>query len=88
MALGELIIRSKKAKRDITDDAWSRYANNDDNLPDWFVQDERRHNQKQLPITKVRHSSSTKPGPMLTNVRRLIETGFQKKKPAGSSGRT
>jgi AdoMet-dependent rRNA methyltransferase SPB1 len=54
LALGSMMIHSKKAKRDITDDFWSRYVSNDDNLPDWFVEDERRHYRKELPITKVR----------------------------------
>ena len=54
LALGSMMIHSKKAKRDITDDSWCRYVSNDDNLPDWFVEDERRHYRKELPITKVR----------------------------------
>lgn len=29
-----------------------RYTNNDEDLPGWFVSDERKHNRKQLPITK------------------------------------
>ena len=44
--------------RDITDAAWCRFAANDENLPDWFVEDERRHYRKELPITKVISSSS------------------------------
>ena len=48
-----MIIQSRKAKRDISDDGWNRYAFNDENLPSWFEADERRHSHKELPITKV-----------------------------------
>lgn len=47
------MIRSQKSRRDIFDDGWNRYVSNDDGLPDWFVEDERRHYRKELPITKV-----------------------------------
>ena len=53
LALGSMIIQSRKARRDISDDGWNRYAFNDENLPDWFEADERRHSHKELPITKV-----------------------------------
>ncbi|XP_046641788.1 pre-rRNA 2'-O-ribose RNA methyltransferase FTSJ3-like [Daphnia pulicaria] len=52
LALGSMIIQSRKARRDISDDGWNRYAFNDENLPDWFEADERRHSHKELPITK------------------------------------
>lgn len=52
LAIGSLMIQSKKMKRDILDLAWNRYTNNDENLPDWFVKDEQKHFRKQLPVTK------------------------------------
>ena len=48
------MFRSKKSLQDITDDAYNRYANRDDNLdlPDWFLDDEEKHSYRILPVTK------------------------------------
>merc|ERR1712039_638880 len=34
LALGEKLVRSKKARRDIMDDGWHRFTHDDTNLPD------------------------------------------------------
>ncbi|CAL1276692.1 unnamed protein product [Larinioides sclopetarius] len=51
LALGSLIVQSKKMKRDIIENAYNRYASNDEKVPDWFARDEKKHYRKQLPVT-------------------------------------
>merc|ERR1712226_473148 len=50
LALGEKLVRSKKARRDIMDDGWHRFMFNDTNLPDWFVKEEELHMKKKLDV--------------------------------------
>ncbi|RMX38527.1 hypothetical protein pdam_00010229 [Pocillopora damicornis] len=52
LALGHKMAFSRKNKRDIIDSGYHRWAFNDDNLPSWFVEDETKHYQRQIPVSK------------------------------------
>eukprot|EP00916_Digyalum_oweni_P019719 GHVL01032910.1.p1 GENE.GHVL01032910.1~~GHVL01032910.1.p1 ORF type:complete len:878 (+),score=252.60 GHVL01032910.1:47-2635(+) len=51
--LGTLMIQ-KRARMDLIDGAYNRYADNQpkSTLPGWFVEEEKKHNVAQLPLTK------------------------------------
>jgi len=51
LALGAALTKKSK-RRKLLDAAYNRYAFNDDALPDWFVEDENKHNRPQLPVTR------------------------------------
>lgn len=53
LAIGTIMINSSKSKRDLIDSAWNRYAFNDENLPDWFAQEEQKHMKHEIPLPKV-----------------------------------
>jgi len=53
MALGSILINSKKDRMDLIDASYNRWTfDGDEALPDWFTEDENKHNKPELPITK------------------------------------
>jgi AdoMet-dependent rRNA methyltransferase SPB1 len=54
MALGSLMVDSKKSRMDLIDAAYNRWTfDADSGLPDWFTEDENKHNKPELPISKA-----------------------------------
>jgi len=53
LALGSILVDSKKSRMDIIDAAYNRWAFEEDPfLPDWFKEEEERFNKPELPVSK------------------------------------
>ncbi|XP_040897038.1 pre-rRNA 2'-O-ribose RNA methyltransferase FTSJ3 [Toxotes jaculatrix] len=54
LALGCQIATSKKRARDLVDSSFHRFASSEDpwEVPEWFLDDERKHRKKPVPVTK------------------------------------
>uniref|UniRef100_A0A3Q1EJS5 FtsJ RNA 2'-O-methyltransferase 3 n=1 Tax=Acanthochromis polyacanthus TaxID=80966 RepID=A0A3Q1EJS5_9TELE len=54
LALGCQIATSKKKARDLVDSSFHRFANSEEpwEVPEWFLDDERKHRKKPVPVTK------------------------------------
>ncbi|KAL7673533.1 hypothetical protein ACOME3_008388 [Neoechinorhynchus agilis] len=56
LAIGHALVQSKKRREEVIDEAYHRFMGFGDDefeLPDWFVEDERKHCRKRLPDTVV-----------------------------------
>ena len=53
MTLAHQLLTGQKTKHDLIDEGFNRYSFRDtENLPDWFVEDEKKHSKINRPITK------------------------------------
>ncbi|CAB4487938.1 hypothetical protein RhiirA1_425499 [Rhizophagus irregularis] len=53
MSLAQQLVNRQKTKSDLIDEGFRRYTFNDkEGLPSWFLDDERKHNKVNVPITK------------------------------------
>ncbi|KAM3619109.1 uncharacterized protein V6R79_003127 [Siganus canaliculatus] len=54
LALGCEVATSKKKARDLVDNSFHRYAHSEEpwQIPEWFLQDERKHRKKPMPVTR------------------------------------
>eukprot|EP00914_Ancora_sagittata_P002551 GHVO01005565.1.p1 GENE.GHVO01005565.1~~GHVO01005565.1.p1 ORF type:complete len:572 (-),score=181.52 GHVO01005565.1:483-2198(-) len=84
-ALGALAIR-KKTRFDLIDGAFNRYTYQDDEgaLPEWFEDDEKRHNTPEMPVSKelVKEYRQKLKEIEARPIRRVLEAKARKKKRA------
>eukprot|EP00928_Gymnodinium_smaydae_P070315 TRINITY_DN54177_c0_g1_i1.p1 TRINITY_DN54177_c0_g1~~TRINITY_DN54177_c0_g1_i1.p1 ORF type:complete len:998 (-),score=295.89 TRINITY_DN54177_c0_g1_i1:174-3167(-) len=53
LALGSLLVNSKKSRMEVIDAAYNRWSfDYDPTLPEWFTEDENKHNKPELPVSK------------------------------------
>lgn len=81
------MLTKKSTRRKLLDSSYNRYAFSDDqqNLPAWFVNDEKEHFRPQLPITKAMVERMKKEKLDLTNkpIKKVAEARLRKRKRLG-----
>lgn len=83
LALAKKMLRAKD-RNDIIDQTYNRYVTYDDpdDLPDWFVEDEKRHFYSNPPISKEEADAEKRRLRMLedTPARKVLEAKYRKKR--------
>src|SRR5690606_10870468 len=85
LALGAMMIKSKKAKRDLLDDGWNRYIHEDDELmPSWFRKEEQTYFRKPVPVSDemVKEYNSRLREINSKPIKKVLEAKARKKKRA------
>ncbi|XP_065831423.1 pre-rRNA 2'-O-ribose RNA methyltransferase FTSJ3-like [Oscarella lobularis] len=84
LAIGTKMATSKKAKREIEDSGYHRWSFNDDDLPDWFVEEEKKFYVKQMPVTREEVDQYNKRLKDLSArpIAKIVEAKARKKKKA------
>lgn len=85
LALGTVMAVSKKRKRDIIDDSFNRYTFEDDDLPDWFVEDEKRRQvhtylDQHIPKNMKKMYESRNTAINVRSIKKVTEAKARKKK--------
>uniref|UniRef100_A0A6P6Y7L1 Putative rRNA methyltransferase n=1 Tax=Dermatophagoides pteronyssinus TaxID=6956 RepID=A0A6P6Y7L1_DERPT len=81
LTMATAMIHSKKSKRDLIDDSWNRYMNNDlDGAPSWFKREEEQHCRKPMPVSKEFAKQSITPGINSRQNKKEMEAKARKKK--------
>lgn len=84
LAIGEMIVNSKKVKRDLIDESYNRYSRFEDEqeLPKWFVEDEQKNFKKDVNIPRKVFSEYKKKNDDINArpIKKVVEAQARKKK--------